>query len=230
MSHKRHALKILGVAVMASLAISAFAAASASASHWTVGGSGATLTEATNVEASLKPETSAKLVGTLLGQTFELTATTLSSSGWEGTGSATIYQEGLLSKAKGRLSFSGLTVDKPSGCTVTSPIVTKNLTAELIDHTGNEHAFVKFFPEEGATFATIVVKGCAVAGSYPVKGTVYGEGNVWGTETAEQPLNFSPAINETLGGALTLGVNPATLTAEGINKLSSGAKFGAETK
>jgi hypothetical protein len=227
MSNKRHALKVLGLAVMAALAISALASVTASASTWTV--EGGSVPQA--VKATLKAGSTAKLEGTLLGQDFVLTATTLSSMAPEGEeGDATIYQEGAKAKAKGRLSFSGLTVDKPAGCTVTSPIVTKNLTGEVVKHTGSGNGFVKFTPTTGAgtTFANITVKGCAVAGTYPVKGTVYGEGNAWGTMAAEQPLNFTPAINTTLGGGLTLGTNAAKLTAEGVNHLVSGKKFGAD--
>jgi hypothetical protein len=229
MRHKRHALKVLGLAVMAALAISALASVTAaSASTWTVEGG----TVPQEVSATLKEGTTAKLEGTLLGQEFILTASALSSMAWEGeAGDAVIYQEGAVAKAKGRLSFSGLTVHKPATCTVTSPIVTKNLTAEVVDHTGSGNGFVKFTPETGAgtTFANIVVKGCPVAGTYPVKGTVYGEGNAWGTMATSQPLNFSPAINTTLGGSLTLGVNAAKLTAEGVNHLTSDKKFGADT-
>jgi hypothetical protein len=229
MSNKRHALKILGMAVMAALAISTLASATASATTWTVE-NGAVPQE---VQMTLKVGTTATLEGTLLGQNFVLTASALSSTAWGGVaGDATIYQEGAVAKAKGRLSFSGLTVDKPAGCTVTSPIVTKDLTAEVVDHTGNTHGFVKFFPEAGAgtTFAGITIKGCAIAGTYLLKGTVYGEGNEWGTMAAEQPLVFNPTINTTLGGSLTLGTNAAKLTVETVNHLTSDKKFGADTK
>jgi hypothetical protein len=176
----------------------------------------------------MKEGTTATLKLTLFGQPLDLTASTLASAGWGGVGSATIKQEGTKASATVTLGFSGLKVDRPAGCTVAEPLVTRDLTAEVVEHPTSEHAYVKFFPEEGETFATIVVKNCAVAGSYPVKGTVYGEGDVWGTESVNQPLNFSPAINETLKGALTLGVKPAKLTAEGTNHLASEVAFGAE--
>jgi hypothetical protein len=228
MSTRKHFAKILGMAIVASLAIAAFAAASASASHWKV--EGAKLAEGTangkGVSAALKAGTTATLKGKLLGQEFVLTATTLSSS--EGR----IYQEGTESKDEGFLEFSGLTVDKPAGCGIESPIKTKALKSLLVDHSTSTHAYDKFFPAEGEVFATIKVTGCAVAGSYNVKGTTFGEGNVWGEEFVEQSLNFSPAINTTLGGALTLGTSAAELTLEGVNTLNgaeAGKKFGAET-
>jgi hypothetical protein len=226
MSHKRHTLKIFGLAVMAALAISALAVSSAPAATWKVNGASLANGQSREMTAQLKAGTAAALTGTLLGQHFQLTATGLSSAGWGGAGSATIEQVGTKAKARGRLSFSGLTVDKPAGCTVAEPIVFEDLTTEVVEHGSYENAYVKFFPEEGETLATITVKGCAVAGSYPLKGTFYGEGNIWGEEFASQPLSFSPGINVTLGGSLTLGSEPAIFTAEGENHLASGQKFG----
>jgi hypothetical protein len=227
MSHKKHVLEVLSLAVMIALVVSAFAVLAAPAATWKVEGSSLGNGGSRNVTAQLKTGTTATLTGALLGQHFELTATTLTSAGWGGVGSATIEQSGASAKARGRLSFSGLTVDKPAGCTVTEPIVFKDLTTEVVEYGSFENAYVKFFPEEGETLATIVVKGCAVAGSYPLKGTFYGEGSKWGQELTSQPLSFSPAINVMLSGSLTLGSNPAIFTAHGENHLASGQKFGA---
>jgi hypothetical protein len=226
MSTRKHVVKIIGLAVMAALAISAFASASASAATWTV--EGAKLEEGTakgvSASAKLKTGTTAVLEGELLGQEFVLTSTTLSSS------SGTIFQEGTKAKDSGVLEFSGLSVDKPSPtCAVESPIKTKSLTSELVDHSGSTKAYDKFFPEEGEVFATIKVSGCAVAGSYNVKGVVYGEAEAWGVSLASQPLKFNPTINATLGGSLTLGTKAAKLSAEGVNTLASGKAFSADT-
>jgi hypothetical protein len=225
MTRKRHVLKVLGLTVVAALAITAFASASASAAGtWKV--EGTALTEGTangvGVNAALETGSTATLKGKLLGQEFVLTSTVLSSSG------GLIYQEGG-AKDEGVLEFSGLTVDKPSPtCAVESPIKTKQLKSELVDN-GSANAYDKFFPAEGEVFATLKISGCAVAGSYNVKGTVYGKGNTWSTEVASQPLTFTPAINTELGGALTLGTSPAELTMNGVNTLTSGLKFGATT-
>lgn len=173
--------------------------------------------------AVLKEGTTATLKGEVLNSKVTITATTLSSS------SGTIFQEGTLAKDSGILEFSGLSVDEPAGCKVKSPIKTKELTSELVDHAGNEHAYDKFFPETGEVFATVTIEGCAIAGSYNVKGKVYGEANKWATPAAKQPLAFSPAINTTLGGELTLGTKPAELTLEGVNTLESGKSFSADT-
>jgi hypothetical protein len=208
------------------LAIAAFASASASAATWTV--EGKALTEGTAngvaVNAALQKETVAVLEGEVLGQPFLLTSKKLTSTG------GLIYQAAPgVAKDEGVLEYTELTVDKPSGCKVKNGVVkTKQLTSELVAHEGTNHAFDKFFPEEGEVFATITLEGCAVAGSYNVKGVVYGEGNEWGVSKVEQPLALSPAINSTLGGSLTLGVKPATLTMSGVNTLASGLSFGAD--
>jgi hypothetical protein len=240
MSTKKHLGRIIGLAIMATLAVSAFVAATASAHQWTIGGQTLSVLKGTGtangvgVTAELEGGTTAKLKGTLLGKTFVLTSTTVDSD--EGT----IFQEGNVAKDSGILTFSGLTVDEPAGCAVESPIKTKPLTTELVTHkfkdengteTTSLKAYDKFFPEEGEVFATIKVTGCAVAGSYNVKGVVYGEAEEWGVEKVNQPLNFSPAINATLGGSLTLGSNAAELTASGTNHLIgalAGSAFGAE--
>jgi hypothetical protein len=159
----------------------------------------------------------------------------------------TIFQEGNVAKDSGILTFSGLTVDEPAGCAVESPIKTKPLTTELVTHkffdmyeiggikfkveTTSARAYDKFFPEEGEVFATIKVTGCAVAGSYNLKGVVYGEAEEWGVERVSQQLNFSPGVNATLGGSLTLGSNAAELTASATTHLVGafgGFRFGAE--
>jgi hypothetical protein len=216
--------RIVALAAVAALAIVAFASASASAATWTV--EGKTLTEGTAnglaVNATLKKESTAVLKGEVLGQEFLLTSTKLTSL------NGLIYQElPGVAKDEGVLEFSELTLDKPAGCKVKGGVVkTKQLTSELVPHPkgegeeGNNRGYDKFFPEEGEVFTTITLEGCAAAGPYNVKGVVYGQGEAWGTEKAEQPLTFSPTVNSTLGGSLTLGVKPATLTAEGVNHLA----------
>ncbi|MCW2982184.1 MAG: hypothetical protein JWO14_3911 [Solirubrobacterales bacterium] len=219
---KKHLAKIISLAAMAALMISAVAAASASAHTWKIAGT--SLSGSNGVTAELASGTHATLTGTLLGQEFVLDAGHLTSE--EGK----ITQNGTVAEDSGKLIFSELTVTKPANCSVTSPIKTKALKTELVAHTGSTHAFDKFAPASGEVFATIEVTGCSVEGLYNVKGTTYGEAETWGNELVAQPLAFSPAINTTLGGALTLGSNAATLTASGLNHLSGtnvGKVFGA---
>jgi hypothetical protein len=238
MSNKKHLLRTLGLALMAVMAFGAIAVASAQATiteagHWKVAGTKLAEGTSKGVGAKLKTGTTATLKGELLSIKVTITAGTLSAT------------EGLIyNKPKahdeGFLNFGSLTVVEPANCTAVSTtgastITTSKLTSQLFDHSTSTHAYDKFFTEtvegEPEAFAKVKLTGakCAVAGTYPVKGTVFGEGNVWETEVAEQPLKFSPTINTTLGGSLTLGPNPATLEAEAINTLTGGGIFGAET-
>jgi hypothetical protein len=229
MSTKKHLIKVIGLAVMAALAISAFASATASAHQWTIEGEtlskikGEGTANGTGVTASaMTPFT---LTGTVLGKKFVLTSTTLVAD------EAIIFQEGNVAKDEETLTFSGLTVDEPAGCSVESPITTKRVTSTVITHTGNNHVFTTFKPEEGEVFATIKVSGCAIAGSYNVKGEVGAEGDEWGVETVDQPLKFSNAIQTTLGLSLLLGTSAAELTGEATVTLTggfAGKKFGVE--
>jgi len=220
---RKHLAKILGLAVTAALVISAVAAAAASAHTWTISGSNLASGSSETVAAELAAGSTATLTGTLLGQEFVLNSTKLTSE--EGK-----ITQGSNAEDSGKLVFSELTVVKPAGCHVTSPIRTKALKTELVSRTGDEQAYDKFTPASGETFATIEVFGCAVEGLYNVKGVAYGKGNAWGTEAVNQPLEFTPAINELFGAGLTLGTNPATLTANGTNHLTgphAGQVFGA---
>jgi hypothetical protein len=225
MTIRKYLRKILGLAAVGALTITAFVSASASAATWTV--EGAKLSEGTSngvsFNAGLKTGTVAALAGTLLGQEVLLTAHHVTCT------NCTFFIVGLAADWEGVLDFSNFTVDKPAGCKVKEPISTKALKGELVDHSGSERMYEKVLPAEGEVFATITVEGCAVAGSYNVKGVVYGEGEKWGTSLAAQPLKFTPAINTTLGGSLTLGTSVATLSAEGVNTLTSGKKFSADT-
>jgi hypothetical protein len=213
------------LAVACALAICACGPVAASAHNWIIEGS--TLGNGSSAAASLalKTGTTLTLKSKLLGQEFVLTSTTLSSS------EALITQSGTAAKGSVTLSLSGLTVDKPAGCTVTSPITTKKLTFEAFTHTGSTHAFDRFFPHAGTVIGTIKVGSCAVAGSYNLTGDIYGETGVWGTANVSQTLVFSPAINATLGGNITIGVSTAELTAEATDALTgsnAGKAWGVE--
>ncbi len=128
----------------------------------------------------------------------------------------------------GVFSFSELSVSKPAGCTATSPLKTNSLKTELVEVKGT--LYNKFAPASGETLANVVITGCAIAGSYPLKGTVYGQAEPIFTELTAEPLTFSKAINEAAGGSLTLGKEAATMAGAATYSLSggnSGQKFGA---
>ena len=207
-------LKKLGVVLVAVLAMTAVAASAANASEWYIGATKLSGSEEVKAEASEK----FTLESEVLGAKFKLTATTLSCAG------CTISNPG--AKSAGKLSFTGLTVDEPAGCSVASPITTNALVDEVImDPSGGEATFDKFTPAEGTTFVNIKITNCAAAGTYPVKGTVTGRSNNTGVAAIKQPLTFNAAEQTTGGGALTLGNKPASLTGKALNYLS-GAKIG----
>jgi hypothetical protein len=219
---------IVGLAMVASLAICAVAVASASATTWKANGSLFTNGQSETVTASNSSSlggTGFTLESKVLGKAFKLTATTLTGS------EVKISQSGSEALDSGKLIFSGLTVVEPSGCGVET-ITTEPLSSKLETKTGLTSGLADhLFPTSGETFAKIKVTTCAIAGTYPVKGSVYGETNKLGVLAVNQPLKFSPAINTAAGGKLLLGTEEAKLTGTGINTLSgtnAGKSWGAE--
>ena len=204
----------LGVVLVAVLAMTAVAASAANASEWYIGATKLSGSESVKVEASEK----FTLESQVLGANFKFTATTLECEG------CTISNPG--AKSAGKLSFTGLTVDEPAGCSVASPITTNALVDEVImDPSGGEATFDKFTPAEGTTFVNIKITGCAAAGTYPVKGTVTGRSNNTGVAAVKQPLTFSAAEQTTGGGSLIFWSKAATLTGKTLTNLS-GAHVG----
>jgi len=172
-----------------------------------------------SVSYAQKSETEFTLEGKLLGIVVVIKAKKLSSE------SAQIVEAGTDS---GTLVFSELSVTKPSGCSITSPLKTKALKTELAEVKGTPYD--KFMPAEGSTVASIVISGCAITGSYSLTGSFYGQVEPLTTELSSQPVTFSKAINEAAGGALFFGKEPVSLGGQATYSLSgenSGEKFGA---
>ena len=140
----------------------------------------------------------------------------------------------VVGKDSGELEFTGVTVMTPPNCTVQgNKVVTKPLVSELYtDPSNTTIGFDKFEPATaGGNFATVVVEGpsCSIAGNRIAKGFVFGEGkNATGTSAVTQPITFSPTIDTTAGSALVFAGNPAHLTGQVINKLSTGEEFSAK--
>jgi hypothetical protein len=228
-------MRILGVALMVTAAFSAFAASQAFAAHsghqWTVGSTLLGNGGEEEVIPSLMSE-KATLTGTVQNQSFKMTATGLKCA----TGATckikqVIEGEAAHARATGKLTFTGISVDEPVGCKSTSEITTTNLVAEVITAPGGTGTYVKFSPESGTLFANVTLTGCAVAETYPVKGSVCAETNAIGTMEVHQKAVFSEAIN-TAGcgaGSLTLGGKAAAITGEATNTLLSEASWGAAT-
>jgi hypothetical protein len=107
------------------------------------------------------------------------------------------------------------------------PIQLRATGVELLEVSGKTHGYDPFTPASGSEFLTVTIASCAVAGEYPVEGSIAGEGEAWGTEQVEQPLNFSSAIDGVTGPSLTFAEEVVSLTGTAKNKLTRGLKFGA---
>lgn len=246
----RNRYRALGLLVVAAMAFSAVAAASASALTWATK-TGGVVTKFTNgqeetVTPSIKAATEFVLEGTVGSTPIKISAKKLSGE------STKIKQEGTAAKDSGKLIFSELKLSEPATCTPPEKITTSALKSELVTKTkgalrtekelseGKEGQIPsgltdKFQPAEGEVFASFKLGGsCAIAGTViQVKTSkgLYAETNPLATYTPEQPLKFSPLINANAGGNLFTGANPAKLTGEGVNTLSgalAGKEWGAE--
>jgi len=229
MARKRRSLKILGLAVVVVLAFSAVAASAASAAHqWTIESSKLLASE--SVEVDCKSSTGFVLTSVIGEINLELKATGVDCVESKLNGPET---------DSGKLTFTGVTVVKPKNCTVPGGDLTTNaLKTTLLEDPSSTHGFDLFEPASGTEFVNVTLAGgtCTVAGSYPIKGSIAGEGEVWGTQLVEQPLKFSPTIDTTTGHNLTFGGNPATMTGTALNTLIGtwkgssivGKKFGAD--
>jgi hypothetical protein len=222
-------LRSLSAALIAILAVGAAYATAASA-NWEIEkvaqANGFTET------VTVKEASNFTLEGTFLGATVVLTATGLQCT----TGvKCEISQAGAVEASSGQLTFTGVTLDKPSGCVSPASLTTSPLTDELImDPSGGEPTFDKFFTDKNAKgeevpFIEITLTGsCAIAGTpFPVKGTVTGRTENTKVSLKSQPIVFNAANQTTGGGSLVLGKNAATLSGSATNTLS-GTNVGKE--
>jgi hypothetical protein len=233
MNVKRFLLAVTAVAMFAAVMASSASATMTASGQWYTGGSGTPLAGSKTVTCSVgehEGSSAFALIGGV-GETktpVRLTATGIECLSW------TIFNESSHGKAKGKLKFTGVTVDEPAGCEIEGKAIeTTELKAELyMDSESSTKAFDKFEPAAGPTnnFATIKLIGasCPVTGSKLVKGTFFGEAtNPTSTSATTQSLTFSAAIDATAGGALTLAGNEAHLTGRVNNKLSPEEAFEA---
>jgi hypothetical protein len=215
MLKERRSLKLVGLAVVAVMAFGAVAANAASARSWNVNGSA--LSGSTGVTCSGGPFTLGTEIG---GLAIQLHATGVECF------SSVITSPGGGSET---LKFTGVKVEKPSTkCTVPGGDITTNpIRITFLEVPGRTHLYLEVLPASGSEYFTLAISGCAIAGEYPFEGSIAGEGEVWGTELVEQPLNFSSAIDSVTGHHLTFGGEAASLTGTAKLKLTSGLKFGA---
>jgi hypothetical protein len=216
--------KKLGVALLVVFALSAVSADSVlataveSTGSWSEGGT--PLKEPVGVLCDLPVNPPS---GTLV-TTVEATAVELKWTGLTCPESQ-LYNESSKAKAKATLKFSGVTVVKPAGCAVSGGSITTAALAGQVFMEGSK-ALLRYAPASGSTFATFKIGECAIAGSYTVKGSEFGEmANPTGVVESSQVLKFSGAINSAAGGSLTAGGNPVVITEQPTVKLKSGGIF-----
>ncbi len=115
-----------------------------------------------------------------------------------------------------RTSYTGCTVPKPVGCLIKGGEIESN---ELEGEHLEETEAVVFKPEAGATIATITLEKCAIAGKYPLNGSVIApiKGSILST-TEEQTTKDGTL---TLGGQKAgLGGNTTIKTEKGNTSIS----------
>jgi hypothetical protein len=225
MARRRSNLKIMGFVITAVLAFSAVTASAASARTWTIAGSNLFANAPIQCENSFP--TWVKLTSKVGEIAVVLEFPTLTCSG------VLIENWGGFALGSGKLQFGLGIVSKPKNCSVLAN-TTNALKIELIEPAGDgANRYQWFRPASGEEITTVGISGgsCAVAGNYPLKGSIAGKGLAWGTEVVEQPLTFSAAIDAVTGKKLTFGGEPATLEGDLISKLSAGnlgKKWGAK--
>jgi hypothetical protein len=207
------------LALSAVMASSAFATATTNNSFWYKSGAkiGAAEPEVACSKASEKLTLNSEIGTTPI----ELQATGISCSG-------KLKQEGNNALAKGTLTFTGVTMTTPAGCTVPSSLTTEALTSKI--YMEGTKVYEKFEPTAGASepFLKIPITVCSLASSPKVFGSVFGEAaNATNVEATTQKLTFSKTINSTAGGELKLGTKAASLAGEVNNSLVGGAGFKA---
>jgi hypothetical protein len=204
-------IKRLCSALLASLALaaifatSAFAFATESKGHWVV--EGKNLTGSKSLACTIPVVTDFILRGKVLGTTVEIVADRATCP------ESSISNPGEFAIGSGKLQFTGVTVKQPLGCQISSTINTASLATQAMME--GTKVYVRFKPVSGTTVMSLSLTGCAAEGTYPLKGTFFGQSpNLTKTEKPEQALAFSGTINTIAGGALTLGTESATLTGE----------------
>lgn len=205
--------KVFSLALVAVLALSAFAAslAQAASPEWYVNGSKLVGTETET--SSGGPFT---LAVPARGLNIECKKET-------NTGSITAPRSD-----KATISFTECILVGAPTCTVS--VASTKAATELVLVGGN--VYDNFKPETGTTFTTITIagSGCAAAGIYPVTGETCGKASALGVELVSQPLVFSAANSTACGKELKFGGTKATLSGTSNQVLSGahkGQKFGA---
>lgn len=221
MSKSKKGLTVLGLTMVAALAM-AVVASGASAAQWYVNNT--LLTGSKTIKCEKKSGTTLTMEGKI-----QKTAVTLTATGVECVSGDTIQNVSGEGTATGKLKFTGITVTGlKSGCTAenfeTNALVAKvKMFAGLASGTG-----VEFAPASGVAFGNLkLLSTCGgAAGNYPVEGIEVGESSATGTNAKRQLLKFNTASNAV--SSLKLGAEPATLLGEVENFLSPEEEYKSE--
>jgi hypothetical protein len=99
-------------------------------------------------------------------------------------------------KGEGKMKFSGCKMAAPVGCTVSESFETVTLS-ESSEDLKEEVMRTLYAPKEGTQLASIKISGCAIAGTYPLKGKL-----------RSQTVNIhTEEFSKTSGSETTLGGN-----------------------
>jgi hypothetical protein len=212
------------------LAMSAVAAAQASAIEFIYKVNGAKLEAGKEKELVSKASTNQVLKATVLGLATEITCTTVETPGAKISG-------GVPGKSTETVHYSGCTVQKPSGCKVKEGKITTNpLVNEIVEGVGASAGkdLVLFKPVSGETFAEPKLEGGFLCASLAVNGSILAEAVPQKEEVVAGSLKFEPAEktkyknskNEELSAGLKVGGKAATTTGTVVTELGTKEKFG----
>jgi hypothetical protein len=161
------------------------------------------------------------VTGTILGAAAELKATGLECL------SASIKQiepvEGIVAELPGELKLTGVTVVKPSGCSIASTLTIKPAVNRV--YMGGSNTYSHYLGEAGKAMATVKLEGCASAGSYALEGDFFGQWSATSTSAEGQAISFSEAIQDAADGSLLLGGEVAQLTGKATTELTEGGTW-----
>jgi hypothetical protein len=235
--------KLMAGFALALVVVAAISAAGASAAavtepaEWYIGASpGSTLTEDRVLTASASTGTTFKLRSVVSGTTLEITMTGLECVECKITNSPVTEKAGAVAMGRGKLKFTGVSVDTPANCTVRNGssggaaglIETKPLVFH-VDWMHEGKWFQHWFAATSNILATFQLEGasCPLAATYNLKGTVFSQSkNNTGVQAASHEFLFSPTIQATAGGEMSIGASVAELTGSGIFS-AGGIAFGA---
>lgn len=220
---KISAVMVALAAFGAVLTSSAFATATTTDVQWYYGASPGTLLSGSETLAVALAGSEARFGAFAGGNTYEFHATGINCF------NCVISNAGSTAIGSGEFEFTGVTVDEPHGCTTASSFRTKPLSFQADWMMGTVDEF-RLEPTNPTTLWTVTFSGCAAATTLNYKGNQFLEcTNLTKVQAVEQEVHSSAAINKAAGGSLTVGSEPASLTADLKFKMSgthAGQAFG----